>query len=254
MPYQAVMRSVLAATFHRTGVTMSSSKQSSMRGVGAGLLRLTAFVGVLSVGLLSVAVHGLAYTMVPMNLEEMSAAAERIVAGVCTAREEGELPVSPGGPRVGYTQYTFRVTEAIKGNMGETLTIRQVRLGGRPRTGAAPTNGGAGRGIPLNPLPLPEYQPGQEVLLFLGGDSSLGLTSPVAMELAVFDIEAPAGEKVLRHRFANRWLFHNMSASRLEASRGLSRAEMELFPLKEHALPIPYTPFVSLIRKLAVRN
>jgi hypothetical protein len=188
-----------------------------------------------------------AFRMVPMNLAEMSATAERIMVGVCIAREDGELPVSPGGPSLGFTQYTFQVTDLLKGAIGPTLTIRQVRLGRKPPS----------RGIeqPLgrNPLPLPDYQPGQEVLLFLGGDSSLGLTSPVAMEQAVFDIDTSGGQKMLKHRFGNRLLFQNMSAQGLAASKGLSAAEVALFPVREHE-PIHYAPFLSLVRKLMNGN
>jgi hypothetical protein len=188
-----------------------------------------------------------AFRMVPMNLEEMAAQAQRIVVGVCTAREEGEVPVSPGGPSVGFTQYTFRVTDYLKGNPGPTLTVRQVRLGRRP------TSNGLEQPVARNPLPLPEYQPGQEVLLFLGDESPLGLTSPVAMEQAVFDVEMSGGQRMLRHRFANRSLFRNMSASHLAVSKNLSPPEIALFPVKENE-PIPYAPFMSLVRKLMNGN
>ena len=65
-----------------------------MRRVNVTLLRLAAFSGgVAFAGLLLVAAEASAFRMVPMNLREMAVKAERIVVGVCTAREEGEMPV-----------------------------------------------------------------------------------------------------------------------------------------------------------------
>ncbi len=206
------------------------------------------FVGI-AAGLLAVTVGQVAwaYRMLPMNLAEMSSAADRVVVGICTAREEGELPSSPGGPPVRFTQYTFQVTDNLKGNAGQTLTIRQVRLGGRSIPGAGEPPLRSGR-----PL-LPDYQPGQEVLLFLGPDSSLGLTSPVGLDQAVFDVEMQGGQKVFKHRFANRGLFRNMSVDQIAASRGLSREEIALFPIKEHEA-LPAAPFLSLVKKLSRGN
>lgn len=182
-----------------------------------------------------------------MNIQEMTATAERIVVGVCTAREEGEVPVAPGGAPVGFTQYTFQITDHLKGNVGETMTIRQVQLGRKP-----PFQG-IEQPLGRNPLPLPDYQPGQEVLLFLGGDSSLGLTSPVAMDGAVFEVETSGGRKTFKRRFGNLGLFRDLSAEQLAATRQLSPEEIALFSVKEHE-PIPYVPFVSLVRKLMNGN
>jgi hypothetical protein len=189
-----------------------------------------------------------------MNLEEMTAKAERILAGVCTAREEGEMPIGQSGQPLKITKYTFHVTEAIKGNLSQTLMIRQVQLGGRPTPkGSGTADARTEQPTPLNLIPLPEYQPGQEVLLFLGADSPVGLTSPVAMEQAVFDIETNQGQKFLKHRFENRFLFRGMSGPLLAESKQLSLEELALFSMKEKER-IPYTPFVSLIRKLLQGN
>ncbi len=218
------------------------------------LYRITLTLGSMLSLILILAANSFAFQMLPMNLQEMASNAARIVVGVCTAREEGEMAISPGGQPLRFTKYTFQVTDVIKGDIGQTLTIRQVRLGGRP------VPGGPGRGnadieqsLGFNPIPLPEYQPGQEMLLFLGEDSALGLTSPVAMDQAVFDIETGLGQKFLKHRFENRFLFQGMSAQQLAQSKQLSEAELALFSVKEKE-QIPYAPFISLIRKLATGN
>ena len=208
----------------------------------------TAFVGALTVaGLLSVVTGVFATRMLPMNLVEMSAEADRVVVGLCTARQEGEMPSSPGGPAIRFTEYTFHVTDNLKGNTGQTLTIRQVRLGARPVAGATEPPLKSGRPV------LPDYQPGQEVMVFLGPESSLGLTSPVALDQAVFDVETQNGQRVFKHRFANRGLNRNMSADQLATARGLSREEIALFLIREHEA-IPSAPFLSLVRKLSRGN
>lgn len=216
----------------------------SSRGSARGAL----LVVVLTAWLFGLApVEAFAFRTVPINLADMSAQAERIVVGVCTAKEVGQLVVTPGGHRLRFTQYTFQVLDNIKGSPGQTLTIRQVQLG------RLAGSSGAGQSLERSPLPLPDYQPGQEVLLFLGPDSSLGLTSPVAMDQAVFDVAAQGGQKVFKNRAGNRFLFRNMSAKQFAVTHGLSSDEEALFSLKEGE-PIPHAPFLSLIKKLAQRN
>ncbi len=217
---------------------------------GRNLYRINLTLGFTLSLLLILVTDSLPFQMLPMNLQEMASNATRIVVGVCTTREEGEITSGSGGQPLRFTKYTFNVTEAIKGNIGQTLTIRQVRLGGKPvPNGSSRGNAGIEQPLDFNPLPLSEYQPGQEVLLFLGEDSTLGLTSPVAMDQAVFDIESNLGQKFLKHRFANQFLFRGMSAQELAQSKQLSAAELALFSVKEKE-PIPYAPFISLIRKL----
>lgn len=226
-------------------------KRPSAGPLHAGFRLLAA--GLAGMLLLATATPSLAYRMVLLSLEEMAGQAERIVAGVCTAREEREAAVGAAGKTLRYTEYTFQVTDALKGVVGQTLTIRQVRLGGGPVSNrAAPP--GAGQPLGVNPVPLPEYQVGQEVLLFLGGDSSLGFTSPVGMDQAVFDVETDAlGRKMLKHRLGNQGLFRKGDAERLALTKRLVPEEAALLPLKERE-PIPYAPFVSLTRKLINGN
>ncbi len=207
---------------------------------------------------------GFAYRMVPMNLEEMAAKADRIFVAQCLTRSEGEMIVEQGKRPLRFTEYTFQISDTIKGNVGQTLTIRQVRLGGSP--GALSTNkegGGGVQPLDVNPIPLPEYEPGKEVLLFMGEDSILGLTSPISMDQAVFDVNTINGNKYFSNRLGNRLLFRGISIEQLSASKNLSETEMAILqeagqgPLlgeQEGYGPFPYETFVSLVRKLANGN
>ncbi|HEX9756174.1 MAG TPA: hypothetical protein VGB26_00065 [Nitrospiria bacterium] len=220
--------------------------------------------GLVFLFVLGMGTKGFGYRMVPMNLEEMVAKADRIMIGVCESRSEGEMEVGKKGQPIHYTEYTFQVTDAIKGNLGQTLTIRQVRFGGSPNP--KNSNGNqvqAESALTFNPLPLPEYQEGKEVLLFLGADSIYGFTSPIAMEQAVFDVKMDQGKKGFSNRLSNQLIFEGISIESLSASKKLSAAEMAIFPKGEKGakvegqktpVPFPYEPFVSLIRKLANGN
>ncbi len=70
------------------------------------------------------------------------------------------------------TVYSFIVLEGIRGvSTGDTVEIRQ-----------AGSNGGGYSSVPG----LPAYHKGQELLLFLHGNSRFGLTSPVGLAQGVF--------------------------------------------------------------------
>jgi len=228
------------------------------------ILFLPLFIGFAFTLFLLMVKIGFAYRMVPMNIEEMAAKADRIIVGLCTVRNEGEMEVGKKERPLDYTEYSFLIRDVIKGNVGLTLTIRQVKLGGSPGSQGSPLGSdGKGQLLFVNPIPLPEYEPGKEVFLFLEKDSVLGLTSPMAMEQAVFDVQTIEGKKYLSNRLGNRSLFEGVSVEQISASRKLSAAEIAIFQktgqgpgLKDQESygPFPYEPFVSLIRKLANEN
>jgi hypothetical protein len=196
----------------------------------------------------------LAFRMVLMNLEELATRAPRIVAGVCTAQQDGEMVVGAKGETLAYIEYTFRVTDVIKGNVGETLTIRQVNLGRKPASGAPGLDGGTvARPRPYNPVPLPQYQVGQEVMLFLTEDSELGLTSPLGMQQGVFDVRDARGKKFVSSRFSNTSLFRGISPERTAAFGLSTRPDPRPSPkvAEVPAGPFRYEAFVSLVQELA---
>jgi hypothetical protein len=108
-------------------------------------------------------------------------------------------------------EYHFRVADGIKGvETGETLTFRQVL------------------GFPARVAGVPQYQKGQQVLLFLHGDSRLGLTSPVGMHQGTFSVtRLEDGEPAFLNTLENKNLskgFESRSASDL----GITNREMEI--------------------------
>ena len=141
-------------------------------------------------------VQTFASQIVPMTFEEMTAQAERVIVGVCTGKEKKEMTVeNDKKSNLAYTEYMFEVSDVIKGNVEKVLKIRQVNLGGHGGPDSVPQ---------MDPLPLPDYEIGQEVILFLAGESTLGLTSPVGMDQAVFDVKTEGDHKVVTRRFDRR--------------------------------------------------
>jgi hypothetical protein len=92
--------------------------------------------------------------------------AGRVVRGRCVAA--APVVVAVGGARIAATEYTFAVSETLKGPAGTTLRFRQV---GRPE---------GGRGDLGELVGLPVYSPGTEYVLFLLPESRSLLTSPVS--------------------------------------------------------------------------
>lgn len=112
------------------------------------------------------------------SVAELTAASARVFRGTCESVEIGA--VSLAGARIPVTTYTFRLSEALKGGGGRTVTFRQA---GVPGGGAADLGRLAG---------LPVYAPGHDYLLFLLPEGRLGLTSPAGAAEGAFEIVAGA--------------------------------------------------------------
>ena len=110
-----------------------------------------------------------ATTVLPLNMEQMLADASRVFIGTCSSVEAGKT--AEGIP---YTAYTFAVSEGLKGDTGGTVMIRQFGLLEPRRVDNKMIQA-------FRVLGMPTYKPGQKMLLLLGSDSELGLTSPVGL-------------------------------------------------------------------------
>jgi hypothetical protein len=182
-----------------------------------------------------------ATTMRHHPLTELVAEAERVFVGLCVDARDGAL-AQPDGGAIPYTEYTFEVREVIKGSLGARLTIRQYGVR-QPR----PTPGGTLAVVSRVPA-MPVYLPGQETLLFLVGDSTLGLTSPVGLGQGAFRVAIDGGQRRAVNGFNNAGLFRGMSAAAL---RGQALAPEEAALLAIPRGPVALDPLVSLVRKLA---
>ena len=151
-----------------------------------------------------------------VNLEEMTDRAANIFSGRCVSvrvAHDSELdrPV---------TYVTFTVQRSVKGNARGTLTIKLL---GEQEGSAEERRGIEG---------LPRFQRGEEVVLFLYGESRSGLTSPVGFGQGKFTlIKDKQGQRLAVNGSGNANLLRRLSpdaerrlglaASRWRGRRGI---------------------------------
>jgi hypothetical protein len=134
----------------------------------------------------------------PVNLEEMTARADRILSGECV---EVEIVRDPQ-LALDVASVTLRVNRSLKGAATETLTLRML-------AGGSDLNSGGVAGVP-------GFAPGEEVILFLYGESSLGLTSPVGLGQGKFTVLTnKEGREIAVNGFGTAPLFRQLSPEAL---------------------------------------
>ena len=127
----------------------------------------------------------------PVNLEEMTDRAATIFSGRCT--DVRVVPDATLGTEV--TLVTFEVDRAVKGELGPTHRIRV--LGSGERSGIAG---------------MPRFEPGEEVVLFLYGESRLGLSSPVGLGQGKFVVGADKqGRRLALRELGGEMLFDGVA-------------------------------------------
>jgi len=169
-----------------------------------------------------------ATSVTTVNLAEMVRNADRVFYGRCVStRQSVERETG-----MAIVEYEFEVLEGLKGvRAGETVTIRQLD----------------GEKASLRLPGLPSYRKGQELLLFLHGDSRLGLTSPVGMAQGLFEKRVMAsGEPGFVNSYQNSNLAHQLRSERV-VSRSLSQTELSAI---ESGNPIPLSLFQRMIQKI----
>jgi len=143
--------------------------------------------------------HADAVMVTPFNVEELTKRADKVFVGTCTKVSHGVTV--QGLPMV---EVTFAVTEAVKGDVGTTVTFQQIDPQGQRPTVAAPA---PGEQVSENPqgvfsaaaiAGLPRYTPGEEALLFLAAPGRFGLTAPIGLAQGKLPVTTlPSGEKMI---------------------------------------------------------
>jgi len=173
-----------------------------------------------------------ATTVRPLSLKQITSNAKTVFYGKCLKVQ----PIEESAPGIPAVEYTFLVKQGIKGvSEGQTFVFRQVRSG---------DNGAPG--IPG----VPEYQPGQEYMLFLHGKSARGLTSPVGLQQGTFKaVKTGDGRMGLINLLNNRNLTYGLSDAGA-ADTGLSTQEYEELK-RQGAIPVDrFTAIVSKMMRL----
>jgi len=165
----------------------------------------------------------------PMNVADLvrhsSAIVVGTVASVTQSSEPGQLP---------YTQVQVKVSETITGRRAPdgTLTFRQFGL-------QTPLPSASGRRYVGLLAGMPTYHAGDQVVLFLGRTSSIGLRTTAGLQQGKF--VARAGN--LQNEVNNSGLFRDLSFT----GRTLSDKEAAMVETKEGAVAVD--TFLGLVRR-----
>jgi len=159
--------------------------------------------------------------------------------GRCIGRKE-----VPGAEPFGYTEYTFEVIEGVKGcrdASGKAIETMTVRHAGTRSGHVRPD----GLEVPPLKLGVPEYEIGEEVVLFLTRESKLGLCAPVGLSQGKFSVIRAKGRVLVRNSLANRCLFDALETS---PPRGLS--QLDARTLRQAGEILGLRDFLDACRKL----
>lgn len=187
---------------------------------------------------LGVAAVASATVLMHRNLTGLTELSQRAFVGRCLSVQEH---FEPGGEMPPHTEYTFEILETLKGEVEGTLTIRQYGLRGPGQVSETVAFVG-------NIPEMPVYEEDETYVLFLIGDSRLGLTSPVGLYQGAFEVTRDAnGRATVRNGINNLGLFNDVTLPAL-AKGNLTAAEQELLAVKKG--PVNFENFMSLTRKL----
>ena len=156
-----------------------------------------------------------ATSVLPLDLDQMVAAAQHIVHVRCTANE---VQADPNVRAVTVTR--FVVLDRAKGTGGAAFTVRQA--------------GGELDGVVVN-YHVPQFRVGDEYVLFMPASSRIGLASPVGLAQGAFAVVAAGTAKEVGNGrdFADLLPFADTAAlppgiaARLQRPRG-ERVRMDL--------------------------
>jgi hypothetical protein len=164
----------------------------------------------------------------PVNLAFLARRAEVIVQGrVVAARYEG----MPNYPNIRTVLVTLEVERMLRGPAGSRFTFRQY-VGPQKR-------GGVKSG----------YMTGQRVLLFLPGESTAGLRSPLGLEQGHFRIvRGTLGQDAIANQLGNIGLFKNVPENAERAGLRLDDDQLRLAAAPRGAVPL--RDFTSLVERL----
>lgn len=162
-----------------------------------------------------------------VNIREMVDISATIFYGRCLSAVDS---VAESG--LGIRTYRFLVLDALKNaEAGQVVEFRQVAS--------------IGKGVTIPDIP--QFHKGQELLLFMHGESKRGLTSPVGFQQGVFRAEQlPTGEMVFENGYANRNLDHQLEPQ-AQAQAGLQSSEVRAL---ESGRPIPLSVLRDVVTKL----
>lgn len=180
-----------------------------------------------------------------MNLADMVGHSERIFSGICQAvssgLDENNMP---------YTSYSFRVTDSIYGIADQqVVVVKQFGL-------AEPIQLDNGLTQMTRIEGMPRYVPGQEYILLLTKESSLGFSSPIGLVQGAFLVQGTGTSRTVVNGMGNTNLLIDTSKSiqqrSQESQQNLSQTAPLTLPDEVVRGPVSYDNFTSLVKGLLV--
>ncbi len=167
------------------------------------------------------------FDTIPMNLEEITHASDRIFSGKCLKAEETQdennLPV---------VKYTFSVNENIKGVHDKEITFKQWQPTAR--------DGG--------------YEVEKKYVLFLFPDSEKGLTSPVGFSQGKFLVETTGiirRQEVVSNKLGNLGLSRNLKTQKKISIDNNQYVNDYIHRCSELGIPMRYKEFIEAVKYLS---
>lgn len=157
---------------------------------------------------------------VRLSLAQVVTAADRAFVGRVVTVESGRDAAGIPSTRV-----TFAVSEAISGNVGSEVTIKQVGV-------SAPL----ADGTVFHPAGVPTYQVGDEIVVFLSGESAAGFCSPIGFGQGKFDIVHRDGRAVVTANIENAGALQPLQPRRRSSAGHAVEADLDQFLILVHRL------------------
>ena len=179
-----------------------------------------------------------------VNLADMVGHSERIFSGICQAvssgLDENNMP---------YTSYSFRVTDSIHGIANQqVVVVKQFGL-------AEPIQLDNGMTQVTRIEGMPRYVPGQEYLLLLNQESSLGFSSPIGLVQGAFLVQGTGTSRTVVNGMGNANLLVDTSKAIQQRPQGTQQNLSRTTPMILDEVvkgPVSYDNFTSLVKNLLV--
>ncbi|HIB54983.1 MAG TPA: hypothetical protein EYN18_00625 [Nitrospirales bacterium] len=191
--------------------------------------------------LLSIPEDGSAMRVKLLTLGQMVEQAEIVFVGRCltsTAQDDPQF-----GQTV--TVIEFEVVEALKGQLSETHTLKQY--------------GGTGESTSHRIAGMPTYTPGEDVILFLYGESQYGLASPVGISQGKFTFvgdDDSSSPSMIVNSINNNGLLEGLGRHALMNANRLDEPKRKAIQrlVRGNRGPIPYEDFLLITKTLIGRD
>ncbi len=177
-----------------------------------------------------------AASVLPLNLSELLQDAQHVFVGTCLTNNT----VMDPSTRMMSTFTSFQVDDPLKGQLGDTHTIKQIaqRVNTDKITILIPN--------------VPTFIVGQQYVVFIPKPSKLGYSSPVGLEQGAFDIIQKNQQTVVTNGrdFGDLLSAANQSADKDLVLQGKPSSPRLTFNPNANQITMPLTNFIEVVKNM----